>query len=166
MTAQQSVLSIYEDREHAQQAITSLLEAGVTERCITIISKEEQLPPSPPKEQENIAEDVAIGAAVGATVGAVTGSVVMLATGFGTVAVVGALVAAMGGAASGSLVGLLAGYSVNEEKVRDYEKLIDAGRVLVFVSGDPLQVAQAETIFESGPPHILHLHAAEPQTNS
>lgn len=156
----QSALAIYDDREKAKQAIAALLKAGVTTQCISVISREEQLPPLPPEEQEDLAEDVSIGAAVGATVGALTGGVALLATGVGTVAVVGALVALLGGAASGSLVGLLAGYSVAEEQARDYEHLIETGHVLVFVSGDPLQVAQAQTIFEETPPHILHLHAA------
>ncbi len=59
---------------------------------------------------------------------------------------------------------LLAGYSVSEEQARDYEELIKSGHVLVFVHGDPLQVAQAQTIFETSPPHILHLHGAAPES--
>lgn len=159
----QSVLAIYEDRERARQAIAALLKAGVTQQCISVISREEQLPPPPPEEQEDLTEDVSIGAAVGATVGALAGGVVMLATGFGAIAIAGALVAMLGGAASGSVIGLLAGYSVSEEQARDYEELIKSGHVLVFVHGDPLQVAQAQTIFETTPPHITHLHGATPE---
>ncbi len=160
----QSVLAVYDDRNKARIAVAALLDAGVEEQCISIVHSEQQLPPPPPEEQEDLSEDASLGAAVGATVGALTGGVALLASGVGTVAVVGALVGLIGGAASGSLVGLLAGYSVDDEQTRDYEKLIADGHVLVFVNGAPRQVAQAQKVFETTPPHLLHLHGAAPTT--
>jgi outer membrane lipoprotein SlyB len=157
-----TVLAIYDDREKARQAVATLLEEGVTEQCLSVVTKKEHLPSRPPKEQEGVKEDLAVGAAAGSVVGLLTGSVVVLASGIGPLAVTGALVAALGGAASGSLLGLLAGYSISEEEATGYEKALDKGHVLVFVHGDPRQVAQAQTVFEAGPPCMIHSHGEAP----
>ena len=157
-----SILAIYDDREKAEQAVADLLKKGVTEQSLSVVTKKEHLPSQPPKGQEDLKEDMAVGAAVGSGIGLLTGSVVVLASGIGPLAVAGALVAVLGGAASGSLLGVLAEYSVSEEEVTGYEKALDKGHILVFVHGDPLQVAQAQTVFEAGPPCMLHLHGEAP----
>jgi len=166
LMANQSVLAIYDNREKANQAITALLEAGVTPQCISVISRVEQLAPVPRADEENLAKDASLGAAAGGVVGLLTGAVVLVASGLAPFVVAGALVGALGGAATGSLVGLLAGYSVPEAQAAGYEDLINSGHVLVFVHGDPLQVAQSETVFETTPPHLLHLHAAAAPSES
>lgn len=148
----QTVLGLFNDREHAESAIDHLNLAGYNPKDMSIVMKD--------KEEarglgESTGANVAGGAATGATTGAVIGGLAGLLIGIGTIAIPGIgglliggpIAAAIGlsgaaattaegaltGAIAGGLVGALVGLGLPKEHAKHYEERIKQGAILLAV---------------------------------
>jgi hypothetical protein len=146
-TNQRLVTGLFPDRASAEAAYTSASERGYTTDDVDVVMSDETRKRhfvSAGTETElgnKAAEGAGIGGAIGGTLGAVAAAIAAIGTsiaipGLGLV-VAGPLAAAIAGAgagaASGGLVGALVGWSMPEERVKQYEDGIKNGGILMGV---------------------------------
>jgi uncharacterized protein (TIGR02271 family) len=136
----QTVVGLFNERRHAEEAIRDLKAAGFTEQQIGVAMQNRE-------EQQSLIEDTGSQAAEGAAKGAVSGGIVggligllgsLLIPGVGPIVVGGVLASALTGAgigaATGGLIGALMGLGVPEEDAQHFDRGIRAGGILVTVN--------------------------------
>src|SRR4051812_33178412 len=139
-----TVVGVFEDRLHANQAITDLHKASFTEKQIGVAMK----------HAEGVTDAASTGHDTNAGSGALTGALTGLGLGAlaglgvlsGVIPVVGPAIAAgtlgvilsnaAAGAAVAGLAGALIGYGVPEEEAKYYHSEFEAGRTIVTVTAD------------------------------
>jgi hypothetical protein len=140
LASKTTVPGIFEDKQHAVQAIAALKRAGFTDGQIGVASREwtEKLREVPVEEQHTAEKGAVTGALVGGGVGAAVGLI-------GAVLVPGAipiitghiLLSALGGGLLGASGGAFAGpflaLGFTEEESKRHAKHIEEGRVVVLV---------------------------------
>lgn len=159
----ESVTGIFATRAAAEQAYEQLLQAGVPDDHLTIltpgsadhISKEVQSVPTDASEQPGMGN--AIGALVGGAVGITGGSVLMaLVPGVGPITALGLLGAAIVGAA-GATVGAAAGSKFEkstyeglpEDEIFLYEDALRRGRsVVIALVGDETAASRVRDVLK------------------
>jgi hypothetical protein len=144
-------IGVFENKAEAQRAVGELRTAGFNDDQIGVAARDEAVRAevkSHSEENPRIAEGLAAGAAGGAGIGALWGIGVLagLVPAIGPVIAGGALAATLAsaaiGAAAGGLVGALVGWGVPEPEAREYERELEAGRIIVAVrSQDRLKEA-------------------------
>lgn len=163
-----TILGVFSERDHAEDAIAELEEFGLNPKDISIIMKDH-------KEAERLGGDtgasVAGSAASGATAGGVLGGLaglligigVITIPGIGAILIGGPLATALGlsgaaattvsgavtGALAGGLVGALVGLGVPEDEAKVYEERIREGAILIAVSALEGKEVEAKEIMES-----------------
>lgn len=154
----QTIVGLFSERRHAEQAIRDLKAAGFTEEQIGVAMQNRE-------DQQSLMEDTGSQAAEGAAKGAVSGGIVggligllgsLLIPGIGPIVVGGVLASALTGAgigaATGGLIGALMGLGVPEEDAQHFDRGLRSGGTLVTVNaGDRAQEAIA----------ILRTHQAD-----
>jgi hypothetical protein len=139
-----TVLGIFDDQDHALQAIQALRRAGFQDDQLGLASRHgvADAPELAQVEMQHSAGDsavtgAAVGGGLGAVAGAVAASVIPVA---GPVLAGGLLVGALGGAALGAAVGTFAGpfvaLGLSEYDARHYAQHVEAGRTVVLVRTD------------------------------
>ena len=142
------VTGLFRDKESAERAYRSVTERGYGRNDVNLVMSDETRKrhfAGPGDETElgtKAAEGAGIGGAIGGTVGAIAAAVAAVGTnialpGLGLVIagpVAAALAGAGAGAATGGLVGALIGWGIPEERVKQYEKGIREGGILMGVS--------------------------------
>lgn len=141
------VTGLFPDRASAESAYNAASERGYGTDDVDVVMSDETrqrhfAPQGAETELGNkAAEGAGIGGAIGGTIGAVAAAVAAIGTsiaipGLGLV-VAGPLAAAIAGAgagaASGGLIGALVGWNMPEERVKQYEKGIKQGGILMGV---------------------------------
>jgi stress response protein YsnF len=141
------VTGLFPDRESAEQAYGWLTERGYRNDDIDIVMSDQtrkQHFAAAGTETElgsKAAEGAGVGGAIGGTLGAIAGAIAAVGTsiaipGLGVV-IAGPLAAGLAGAgagaATGGLVGALAGWSIPEERVKQYDEGIRNGGILMGV---------------------------------
>lgn len=106
---------------------------------------------------DDMEKDAAIGAGAGGLVGLVAGAGV-LTFGNGPTVVLMAPIAVTS-AIVGALLGAMVGWGVHSNRLATYGQKLKAGKTLLVVHGDPLQVARASRALRETDPVALHLHA-------
>ncbi|MCH8043518.1 MAG: hypothetical protein IID44_07345 [Planctomycetes bacterium] len=106
---------------------------------------------------DDMEKNAAIGAGAGGLLGLVAGASVLTFSS-GQTAVLMAPIAATS-AIVGALVGAMLGWGVHSNRLAGYEQKLKAGKTLLVIHGDPLQVAQANRVLRDTHPVALHLHA-------
>jgi len=157
---QSTIVGVFHDSSHAQEAIRDLKTAGFTEEQIGVISPDHSTTTgekSTKKKGSHVAEGAAAGVAAGAGVGALWA----LGIAAGVLPVIGPVIAggllasvaasAAGGAAIAGIVGALVGLGIPEEDAQYYEGEFKQGRTIVTVKAN----GRAEEAWE-----ILHRHGA------
>jgi hypothetical protein len=136
-TAEQTtVVGVFDDRTHAEQAVQALHRAGFSEKQIGLLVRHAEAVPT---GAETVADrDIGTGLIAGTLLGGLLGAVVTgLIPGVGPVIAAGVMAGILGGgslgAVAGSLVGLLLALGVPEEHAVLYDKEFKAGRTLVTV---------------------------------
>ena len=139
-----TVVGVFEDRQHANQAITELHQAGFDKNQIGVVMRHAD------GEADAASTDHETDAGSGALVGALTGLGLGALAGLGVLAgvipVVGPAIAAgtlgvvLSNAAAGAgiagLVGALVGVGIPEEEAKYYHGEFEAGRTIVTVTAD------------------------------
>jgi uncharacterized protein (TIGR02271 family) len=140
-----TVVGVFEDRRHADNAVSELRQTGFREDQIGVAGRhaEGETPEATTAEPGTHWET---GAATGALAGAGLGGLVGLGILAGIIPAIGPVIAggtlaailanAAGGAALGGLVGALVGAGLPEEEARYYQSELEAGRTLVTVKAD------------------------------
>ncbi len=136
-----TVVGVFHDAAHAQQAIRELKADGFREDQIGLVVRHtDGTWSADTPSAANLAAGAGIGAAAGASLGALwaLGIATLGFPALGPVLVGGTLMAAIlasasGGAAVGTLLGALIGLGIPEADARFYEQEIHAGRTVVTV---------------------------------
>jgi hypothetical protein len=143
-TKQSTVVGVFEDRAHAEQAVEALHRAGFTDKQIGILAPHTPVGAAATDEdpQETMADEgIGIGLVAGSFLGGLLGAVATgLIPGVGPVLAAGVMAGIIGGSAlggvAGSLIGMLVGLGIPEHHATLYEKEFKAGRTLVTVHPD------------------------------
>lgn len=134
------LVGVFDDREHAQNAVNELKRAGFTDEQIGVASREREEREPRGEGQESYTEE---GAVTGAVAGAGIGGLWALGIAAGALPGIGPIIAggllasllasAAVGAVVGGLAGALIGLGVPEEEAQYYEEEFKAGRTIVTV---------------------------------
>ncbi|MCA1558445.1 MAG: hypothetical protein LC731_07900 [Acidobacteria bacterium] len=138
---------LFRDRESAEKAYGSLTSRGYKEDDINVLMSDDTRKKHFVDQRETelgnkALEGAGTGAAIGGTVGATLAALAAIGTsialpGLGLI-VAGPLAAALAGAgaggATGGLIGALVGAGIPEERVKDYEKGIKEGGIVMGVN--------------------------------
>jgi hypothetical protein len=164
----QTIIGVFNNRQNADMAISSLNDAGYSPQDISIVAKDEVLvTTSEGNKGTQMASGAATGAATGGVVGALAGLLVGLTAitipGVGPLLVGGPIATALGltgtaaatasgavtGILAGGVIGALTGLGIPEEDARVYEREINHGGVLVAVPTSVLTDTEAEDIMRA-----------------
>jgi len=157
-----TVVGVFDDRRHAQEAVRDLKSAGFREDQIGVISRDERgnATDTTAEHGSKAAEGAAIGAATGAGVGALwaVGIAAGLLPAIGPV-IAGGLLASLlasaaGGAAVAGIAGALIGLGVPEEEAEYYEGEFKSGRTIVTVKAEN-RIDEAQRILHSHGGHDM-----------
>jgi hypothetical protein len=139
---------LFRDRDSAERAYSSLRARGYSENDINVMmsddTRKRYFSTSERKTElgTKAAEGAGVGGAIGGTVGAIAAAVAAVGTslaipGLGLV-IAGPIAAALAGAgaggAAGGLVGALIGLGIPEERVREYERGLKDGGIVMGVT--------------------------------
>jgi hypothetical protein len=157
-----TVIGIFDNREHADMAISDLRATGLKDTDISYIYSSEGHVVTEDGEGNKAGEGAASGATTGAILGGLAGLAVAngILPGLGTLFVAGPIATALGltgaaattaagamtGAAAGGLVGALVGLGVKEDEAKVYEERVKLGGVLV--TAKTTDHAAARAVFE------------------
>jgi len=148
MAESRIVTGLFPDRASAERAYSSVAVRGYGTDDINLVMSDETRQRDFPQGQavatelgSKAAEGAGIGGAIGGTVGAIAAAVAAVGTslvlpGLGLV-IAGPLAAAIAGAgagaATGGIIGALIGWGIPEERVKEYDKGIREGGILMAV---------------------------------
>lgn len=137
-----TVVGVFEDRLHANKAITELHEAGFTDKHIGVAMKHDEGVADDAGKDSHAGSGALTGALTGLGLGALAGLGVLA----GVIPVVGPAIAAgtlgvvLSNAAAGAgiagLVGALVGAGMPEHEAKYYQGEFEAGRTIVTVNAD------------------------------
>jgi len=159
--ATRTVVRMFDDREHALQAVRALENAGFTQDEVSLMASTSASTTSTSTVAP--ADDSTSGAGTGATIGTILGGGAGLLAGIGAMAIPGigpivaagwlvaALTGAGAGAAAGGLLGSLVGSGVDEKDAHVYAEGVRRGGTLVSVRGSESRVDEAERILADYP---------------
>jgi hypothetical protein len=142
-----TLVALYSRYEDAEQALSSLKEAGFKEEAITVLARQITFDQDPEEAEsgDNVVRMAKKNAASGGIIGGLSGFIVglgsILVPGLGPVIAGGALATAIGataagaglGAAAGGVIGALIGQGVPEEEAQLYAEGVKRGGILVVV---------------------------------
>jgi hypothetical protein len=151
-TDRATIVGVFEDRAHAQQAIDDLKRAGFRDDQIGVTSRDGDRAGDGNADDDNYAAEGGMtGLATGAGIGALWGLAVVsnILPGIGPAIAGGTLAAilssAAAGAAAAGLAGMLIGLGIPRDEAEFYEGEFRAGRTLVTVKADG-KGAEAQSI--------------------
>lgn len=144
-----TILGIYDNRVHAEDAITDLERNGYNPKDISIVMRDQAgARETASKTGAGVLEGTAAGTATGAVLGGLAGLVAAIAVpGLGALFIGGPLAASLGltgaaattasgaatGALAGGLLGALTGLGLSSDDAAEYEAKIRDGGILVAV---------------------------------
>ncbi|USB33735.1 YsnF/AvaK domain-containing protein [Paenibacillus sp. YPG26] len=150
------IVGVFRNDNEATNAIEELKRQGFKAEDISIVAKDKRDVSAISDETGTKApEGVATGAATGGILGGVTGLLAGLGAlaipGIGPIVAAGPIAAALTGAAvgagAGGLVGGLVGLGIPEEEAKEYDTMVNDGRILVIVDADSAQEGRIYQIF-------------------
>lgn len=163
-----ALVGVFDERTTAERAALELEQAGFSHEDVGFVLRDEEV------VEGGTVVDGPVTDARSALNGAITGGMVggvlaaaatFLIPGVGPVLAGGILAAFFGGTVAGTavggLLGALRGLGVSEEKARQYEAHIHAGRAVVVVKPG-VRTAEAEAILRSHGAYDLHVEPHSP----
>jgi hypothetical protein len=141
-----TIVRLYERHSAAADAVASLKNAGVPERDISIIARDERLGAA--------ATSAEIGAALGGLTGLLTGLGLIAIPGIGPVVATGWLAATAAGAAAGGLLGgalgVLSHAGLSGEEAHEIAECLRRGATLVAAKVPEADRSRCEAILDRG----------------
>ena len=104
-------------------------------------------------------KSTAVGAATGGLLGILLGAPLLAIPGIGPALVAGPLAAGLTGAAVGGFLGSMQGWGVHEDHIKQYQRAVDEGKLLVVATGNPQQVAEAKGVLQGTKALTVNTHA-------
>jgi hypothetical protein len=134
------VVSAFERREHADQALSDLQDAGFRQDDIGWAMRQEEAPEGTKDVSDEVAKDAGAGAVTGGVLGGLGAAAAMaLIPGVGPFLAGGALgtilITAGASAAAGGLLGGLIGMGAEKDEAEFYDREFQAGRPVMTVTG-------------------------------
>ena len=145
-----NVVGVFEQRDVANAAVTSLLHAGFSQEAISIVSKAPGDAPEVGTDDTQASKGLAVGGLGGALIGGTIGLGLLVIPGVGPIlasAQIASMIAgAVAGGTAGAFVGSFVGLGIPTEHGERYEAAVRSGSMLVTVSvtneADALRVAE------------------------
>lgn len=154
-------IAIFDSQSAAEAAVEVLAKAGLGKDHISVVKRHVN-GASENAEKLSIGDDslhdAAVGGALGGLAGVVGAGTLISVTGVGLILLAGPLVA-LTGVIVGAFLGAMRGWGLHEVQIRQYEKLVEEGRVLVAVCGAPEEVQRAEKLLRHTQAKEVKLHA-------
>lgn len=160
MTANRTVVGLFDDFESAQRAAANLERAGIPRDEISVVAgnesgKYKDYASGTGEVGKGVAGGAGAGAAIGGGLGLIAGLMALAIPGFGPVIAAGPIAAALTGAgigaAAGGLIGGLTKAGVSEQDAEYYAEGVRRGGVLVTVrTTDSLAGKAADILDEAG----------------
>lgn len=156
------VVGVYDSGEKAEAAVRSLHDAGFTSEHISLVKRHIDPHGKTAEELEtgdDSVREAAVGGALGGLAGMAGAATLLSITGIGLILLTGPIVT-LTGAIVGAFLGAMRGWGVHENNIREYERLVEQGNVLLVVAGNPLEIEKVERLLRETDVKRVHLHAA------
>lgn len=155
------VVGVYDSIEKAESAHRALLDAGFTSAHVSLIKR--HIDPQGETAAklslgDDSAREAALGGALGGLAGAAGAATLLSITGVGLILLTGPIVT-LTGAIVGAFLGAMRGWGIHDTHLREYEKLVEEGKVLLAVAGDPIEVEKADRLLRETDAAHVKLHA-------
>jgi hypothetical protein len=160
--ADECVVAVYRTLDQAKKAIETLTSSGFPASQVSLVTVGLKDQPELLEElalSDDSMHDAAVAAELGGVIGALSGLAVMVVTGLGAVFLVGPVGGAIVGGLTGGFIGAMAGWGVHDHQIKHYERLIEAGNVLVVANGNPLELVHVYRQLENTGASELHTYA-------
>jgi VIT1/CCC1 family predicted Fe2+/Mn2+ transporter len=155
------VVGVFGSAAEAHRAVEQLHATGWGAHVSLITrGKESELDATAPLTQgDQMEKSAALGAAAGSALGVLAGSALLIIPGIGPVVFAGAMASGITGGLVGGIVGAMSGWGVKKDRASEYERDLRAGKTVVLVGGDPLKLAEAQSILDDTEAERVVLHA-------
>ena len=157
-----TVVALFPDYKTAEDAAWQIKERGLRTDDISIVAKDSNNTGSnldsgmktgatmgTQTTNDNISDGVVTGGILGGVAGILLGAGSLMIPGLGIVAAAGPIAGLISGAVTGGIVGGLMDLGIPEERSRQYESDIKAGRVLFSMRTDDDKVDQISSILKT-----------------
>ncbi len=153
----QTITKVFEQYEHAKQAVNDLEAFGINPSAISLVARENHVNDNVATgEASEAGTGAGIGAAVGGTAGLLTGLGLMAIPGVGPVVAAGWLVStalgAVAGGATGGIVGSLVSAGEPDDHAHVYSEALRRGGSLLSVKAEDHQATEVRAILDGHQP--------------
>ncbi|WP_227767182.1 DUF1269 domain-containing protein [Zhaonella formicivorans] len=154
-----TVVAVFSSRGRAEQAVSSLREAGFNKE-ISIAAKGEDHKGGRGNTDyfgatmaadagDGLSDGVAAGGLLGGLAGLAVGAGALVVPGIGPLIAAGPIAGMLSGAATGGIAGGLVDWGIPEAEGRQYEEDVKQGRILVSVQASDNKADEAASILKS-----------------
>lgn len=151
-----TVVGIFQDHSHAETAARQIKEQGLRTDDISIVARQgdedrdngARMKVNEPAN-DNISDGVVTGGILGGLAGLLIGAGSMVIPGLGIVAAAGPITGLISGAVTGGIVGGLVDLGIPENRSKQYESEIKAGKILFSMRTDEDKIDQVSSILKS-----------------
>lgn len=143
-----TVVAIFDDYNHAENAARQIKDRGLRTQDISIVTRDKNqsgenvggtnatMKTQDGARNDNISDGVMTGGVLGGLAGLLIGAGSMVIPGLGIVAAAGPITGLLSGAVTGGIVGGLIDLGIPENRSKQYETDIKAGKVLFSMKSD------------------------------
>ena len=154
-----TVVAIFDNYSNAENAAKQIKDQGLRTDDISIIAKHGDednnetmglnMGTSPKGVNDNISDGVITGGILGGLAGLLIGAGSMIIPGLGIIAAAGPITGLLSGAVTGGVVGGLVDLGIPENKSRQYETDIKAGKILFSMKSDDDKISSIGSILRN-----------------
>ena len=153
-----TVVAIFDNQSHAEKAARQIKDQGLRTDDISIIAKQDddrgtgntaEMRTGAGPRNDNISDGVVSGGVLGGLAGLLIGAGSMVIPGLGIIAAAGPITGLIGGAVTGGIVGGLVDLGIPEQRSRQYETDIKAGKILFSMKTDEDKVDHVASILRN-----------------
>lgn len=153
-----TITAIFARREYAEKAAREIKEQGLRTEDISIVAKERDdtqtgitatMGNGTKGINDNISDGVISGGILGGLAGLLIGAGSMVIPGLGIIAAAGPITGLLSGAVTGGIIGGLIDLGIPEDKSRQYETDIRAGKILFSMKVDEGNIDKVASILRN-----------------
>lgn len=153
-----TVVAIFDNRDYAEKAARQIKERGLRTEDISIVTKNGDetegvmgatMQTGGKGVNDNISDGVVTGGVLGGLAGLLIGAGSMVIPGLGIIAAAGPITGVLSGAVTGGIVGGLVDLGIPENKGKQYETDIKAGKILFSMKTDEDKIDSVASILRN-----------------
>jgi uncharacterized membrane protein len=149
-----TITAIFDNTDRAEKAAREVKEQGLKMEDISIIAKDKNGDAEGThSEKKHITDNISNGVLTGGILGGLSGVVIgagsMVIPGLGIIAAAGPITGLLSGAVTGSIVGGLVDLGIPEDKSKQYETDVKAGKILFSMKGNEDNVNNIASILRN-----------------